>query len=273
MKNQFINFIILLFLSTPSLGQDQDLEARLIRLLENNQLADVITNLEIIKKKYPNNPTPHYIEAFIERDARKAAEKYKFFIERFPLSQYVVNAKYRLAQYYFAKGSCFAAGHFLDDIIESHAKSPFVDDAYYLRIRCLITLEQVPKAREEIKHFIKKYSDSPLKELVLSDQQMLDEKESAAKNREPSPKPTNETQKFAIQTGAFQIRENAAKQVETITRLGYKPELVQRRIDGTLLYLVWLGDFETEGQALSFGEVFIKKYGIPFRVINKLSFE
>ena len=55
---------------------------------------------------------------------------------------------------------------------------------------------------------------------------------------------------YAVQIGAFSIRENAEKLQQRFLTEGYKVDIYENLLDGkNLLYLVWIGSFGTEEEA------------------------
>ena len=263
-------FLLLIFLSTTiAVGFTQDLESKLQQLINKNKIDELRAKIELIKRKYPNSAIVNYVEAFIEKDGEIAVKKYKNFIRRFPQSPYAVNAQYKLAQFYFAKGLYRSSKQMLNDIINSFPNSHLADDAYYLMIRCLIALEYTKEAKDEFKKFSKKYSKSPVKKLAEYDLEQV-KKMDYRKSKDQDFKSVNaEYRNYAIQVGAYLDKENAIKQMNVVSKWGYPVQISTKYVNRNLFYLVWIGNFETEQQALSFGEIFKKKYGLPFRVVKK----
>lgn len=270
MKQKKIILVIFLSIIAVSVGLTQDLETKLLQLRERNKLHELRAKLELIKKKYPHHAVPYYIEAFIEKDGEQAIKLYKNFIKRFPQSHYTTNAKYKIAQFYFAKGLYHSAKRLLDDIITSHAGSAYADDAYYLMIRCFIALGLNNEAKTEIKNFIKNYPRSPYKKLANSDLTQLNKTSYKFSKDRSLKKIGSSLQNYTIQIGAYRDRNNAIKQMKTISNWEYPVEILTKVVNDKLFYLVWVGNFETEEQALNFGEVFKKKYDLPFYIVRKV---
>ncbi len=244
---------------------------QILKMIEQNQIEEIKTKLTTLKRDYPDSPTPYYLEAFIEPDGDRAVALYKAFLARFSENQHVPNAKYKIAQYYFAKGSYHTALRYLGDIWEKHPDDKIADDAGYLAIRCLIALEQIEQAERLIKRFLNKYSDSILKKYIELESTLIQKSgHFQRKVSNPTDTPQKEIRsKFSIQVGAFRDRENARKQMETVLKWGYSVAVQSRIINNQLYYLVWIGEFDTEQQALEFGGVFKKRYGLPFRIVQK----
>ena len=249
----------------------QNLDSKLQLLIEQNKIKELRVNIESAKKKYPYLHTIYYVEAFIEKDGEKAITQYKKFVERFPESPYVVNAQYKIAQFYFAKGLYRSAELLLYQVINSYPDSPYTDDANYLIIQSLLALETTGKAKKEIKNFKKIYPHSPFKKFADYDLKQIEKQASYQLIKQNSQSTKDHGQNHTIQVGAFRNRENAVKQVNIVNTWGYTAEIIKKIIKNDLYYLVWIGEFETYDQALNFGEIFKKKYGLTFRVVKKES--
>lgn len=266
--NLIISGSLILLFSLPIIAQD--FEAQILKMIEQNQISEIKKNLEVLKSKYPDSPIPYYLEAFIETDGERAVALYKAFLARFTDNQHVPNAKYKIAQYYFARGSYHTALRYLGDIWEKHPDDAIADDAGYLAIRCLIALEKSEQAERLIKRFVDRYSDSVFKKFIELEKSLIEESDQfQQKVSNPSDTPKSNRSKYAIQVGAFRDRDNAKKQKKTVSEWGYSVEVASRIISNQLYYLVWVGEFETEQQALENGEIFRKRYGLPFRVVQK----
>jgi tetratricopeptide (TPR) repeat protein len=264
---KYIITIILIFLTNIQLYA-QDLDSKILQLIEKNKIDKLRTTLTRIKNKYPYNPLPYYVEAFIEQDGEKAISLYKKFIQNHPNSSYVVNAKYKIAQYYFAQGEYSLSKDLLNIIMTKHSSSILADDAHYTYIRCLIALDQTVDIEKEIKKFVNQHPRSPYKKLLSSDFKKLKSTKVSTK-KDKKRKVSYSTRNYTIQVGAFSDRQNALKQMNSISDWGYDVEMATKVVNHRLYYLIWVGNFETEEQALSFGEVFKRKYNLSFHVVKR----
>lgn len=248
----------------------QDLEVKVQQLLEKNKLNELLANIETIKSKYPNNAIPFYIEALIEKDGEKAIENYRNFIKRFPESSYASQAKFKIAQYYFAKGLYPSARTLLDEILKTFPQLSFADHAHYLLIRCLIALDRSDQANNEADIFSERYDDSPFKKIVKSDLKQVEKfRADEPEVKESKVRPTLQPEPyFTIQIGAYLDQKNAINQKNKMIDLGYSAQIRARRIGEQVFHLVWVGHFETQEQAMNFGEIFKKKHDIAFRVVD-----
>lgn len=257
----------------------QHLENDLLAWLEKNGREELYRHLDSIKQKYPNSPVPLFLEAFIEEDGEQAVEIYRRIIQEYPQSQFADLSLLKIAQYYFALGSYVSARQYFDNLIDQFPESALVPEAKYLAARCLIATGYYSSAEEELKQVIKKYSNSPFKSQAKRDLSSLDQLSKQEKNApqlsnektSPVPQRTNHSQngKYTIQIGAFQDQDNASRVKALYSEQGYLATLELKQLKGKRLYLVWIGEFETEDQAAKFGQVFKNLHGVSFHVVKK----
>lgn len=272
------NFLLIVVVISSTVWA-QDFENDLVSWLEKHSKEELKNRLDTIKKKYPNSAVPLFLEAYIEENGDRAIDLYKQLIERYPGSKFTDNALLKLAQYYYAIGSYVSARQYLDNLVDKFPDSPLTPEAKYLAARCLIATGYYVSAEQELKEIIKEHSKSPYKNHAKAELTSLDElvkqdknppgSQSAITNSERQFENMGGNGKYTIQIGAFQDKTNASKQKEFYSQQGYLTTIETKYVSSNLLYLVWVGDFETEDQAARFGEVFKKLYGVSFHVVKK----
>jgi tetratricopeptide (TPR) repeat protein len=277
-KGCYYIFLLLLVLISSSIAA-QDLEQALFAWLEKHSKEELKNRLDAIKKKYPVSGVTLFLEAYIEENGDRAVDLYKQVVEKYPDSKFAANALLKLAQYYYAIGSYVPARQYLDNLVDQFPDSPLAPEAKYLAARCLIATGYYSSAEEELKAIIKNYSKSPYKNHAKEELDSLDEL--AKQNNNPSPDKAGATTldlqsetsrtngKYTIQIGAYQDQNNASRQKELYAQQGYLTSVETKYVNNNLLYLVWIGEFETEDQAARFGEVFKNLHGVSFHVVKK----
>jgi tetratricopeptide (TPR) repeat protein len=279
MKKLILYILLLLFVLISGSVGAQDFEDDLVSWLEKHSKEELKSRLETIKKKYPNSAVLIFLEAYVEEDGDRAVDLYKQLVEKFPGSKFTSNALFKLAQYYYAVGSYVSARQYVDNLVDQFPGSPLVPEAKFLAARCLIATGYYVAAEEELKDIIKKFSKSPCKNYAKAELTSLNELEKQSINPPQSENvPTDFKQpienfegngKYTIQIGAYQDKNNALKQKDLYSQQGYLASVETKYVNNSLLYLVWIGDFETEDQAARFGEVFKNLHGISFHVVKK----
>jgi len=257
----------------------QDLDKSLVKWLEKYSKEELDSRLTSIKLKYPNSAVPLFLEAYIEQDGERAVKLYNQIIQNYPNSTFADDALLKIAQYYYALGSYVSARQYLDNLIDQYSDSPLIPEAKYISARCLIATGYYYTAEEELKEITKKYSSSPFKSQARQELRILDDLSKEEQNplQLSNPIINSETQgtisqdkkKFTIQIGAFRDQNNALREKEVYSQKGYLVAINSKDVNGDLLYMVSVGEFETEVQAATFGEVFKKLHGVSFHVVKK----
>ncbi|MBN1153655.1 SPOR domain-containing protein [candidate division KSB1 bacterium] len=257
-----------------------ELESRLIELIEKRKVDDLKSTIESIKQKYPNHAITYYVDAFLEEDGKLAYEKYLEFTTRFPNSPYINQAKLRLAQYYYAQGLYESAQRMLTDILKNTSSSDekILDDVYYLLIQNFLALDELREAKIVMNEFLEKFRRSDYYKLVKEDDKWLKDKPELAKQDDDfvsrkgvsaTKLPDGKATGFALQVGAFLDPENAERLHAKLEELGYPVKMKQRKIDNKLFFLVLVGSFSSREQALEYGSDILQKHGVNFRVVNE----
>ena len=279
MKKLLSYIFLLIFLSISGSIEAQDLENELISWIEKHSKEELKNRIDTIRKKYPNSTVPLFLEAYVEENGDRAVELYKQLIEKYPGSKFIENALLKIGQYYYAIGSYVAARQYLDNLADQFSDSPLVPEAKYLAARCLIASGYYVSAEQELKEVTKKYPKSPFKNHAKEELASLDELakqdnnppriHDATANSDLPFESSSVNGKYTIQIGAFQDQNNASRQKELYARKGYLTSVESKTVSNNLLYLVWVGEFETEEQAARFGEVFKNLHGGSFHVVRK----
>ncbi|HEX9975115.1 MAG TPA: tetratricopeptide repeat protein [bacterium] len=279
MKKLLLHILFVGIILLSSFAAGQDIEADLLSWLKNNSFEKLQGHFQQINLKYPNSAITLYLKAYIETDGERAVQLYQQFIQQFPNSEYTDNALLKLAQYYYAVGSYIAAREYLDNLIDQFPNSPAIPLAKYSAARCLLAMGYYDSAEKELKDFIKKFPNSTFKTLA---QQELNLPREQAQSESVAKETTEDKNKYdkliqfsqglgqyTLQIGAFGKRDNAAKLKESFSQRGYDVNITTKYLSDQLLYLVWIGEFETEDQARRFGDDLKNRYDVTFQVIRK----
>ncbi len=279
MKKRFFYNLLILIIFFSSYVRAQDLEKSLLEWIEKHSREELISRLDTIRRKYPNSSVILFLEAYVEQDGDRAVDLYNQIIKRYPNSQFTDDALLKVAQYYYALGSYVSARQYLDNLVDQFSDSPLVPEAKYLASRCLIATGYYYSAEDELKEIIKKYPNSPFKSHAKDELDALNDLSKQEKgslqissllpNPESQREIMLEKKKYTIQIGAFRDKNNATGLKEHYSQKGYLVTIDSKNVNGGFLYLVWVGEFETEEQAAAFGEVFKDLHGVSFHVVRK----
>ena len=283
----FLNITIAIALIAGSLNA-QNIEKDILSWMEKHSRQELRNRIHIISSKFPNSPVPLFLAAYTEENADRAFELYKQIIEQYPNSQFTDEALLRIAQYYYAIGSYINARQYASNLATEFPESAYVPEAKFLAARCLIATGYYISAEDELKAIARKHSESPFKLYAKEELTSLHELSrknnqqnlrgsdgyqsqpfSLTKNSEQRNKGQVKKGKYTIQIGAFRDKNNAITQQEIYSQKGYLATIETKIVNSNLLYLVWVGEFDTEDQAARFGEVFKKLHGISFHVVRQ----
>jgi len=280
MKTRFIHILLMLFTFAPYSVADE-LESKIVEMIESRKIDDLKSTVEKIKKKYPSHAITYYVDAFVEENGKTALDKYNIYIEKFPNNKYVSHARYKIAQYYFAQGLYHSSKRTLTEILKSSSRADeaLLDDVYYLMIQNLIALEELREADVVLREFLSNFKRSEYYDSAKEDYELLRRNpgEKTFKMVEHSHKSDHSGNdiiysakgKYTLQVGAFLNHANAEKRHADLEKLNYNVVIKQKTVGGKLFFIVLVGSFETKEAALEFGANMVQKHGINFRVINK----
>jgi tetratricopeptide (TPR) repeat protein len=266
-----------LLLAAPSGGQDLD---RLLRTMDENRREELRRLLPTAEAKYPNQPVVLYLRGLLAEPAEEAISRYEELLAKHPQSPYADDALCRICQYYFAKGLYIACQQRCRELLSKYPDSDHRDEAEYLLASSFFARGEFDSSYAILKDFSKRYPDSRLLSTVRSDLVSFEGRslrvspEGKSQERPPSvekafpPESRPATgARYAVQVGAFRERANALRQQRILAEAGYRAEVVERRIDDTRFYLVWVGSFSSAKEADEFGRELNRRLGLPHRVV------
>ena len=193
-----------------------------VRLISEGKSELVQTKIDDLKNKIPRSAGVIYIEGLIASDDKKSLSCFKVIVDSFPRSEWADDALARLFEYYLSTGRASDAEKSFQLFQNQYPNSPYITTGY-------------------------------LRQQRLS-------QESLTYNRTI---PRSQGQEWAIQIGAFSIKENAEKLRKKFISDGYTVNVYENLLDGkNLLYLVWVGSFDTEDEARPLLKEIKSKYNI-----------
>ncbi len=280
MKNNIVHLFIMLTIgfSSSLFSQSQYLEEKLLSWLESNSRDELLSRIENLKSTSPQSATPFYIEALLQEDANQALFLYKKIIQNFPHTVFAEYSQLKLAQYYFMTESYDVARQLLDNLITRHPKSDILPTAKYLAALCLVAAKKNAQAIKELDWYAKQYSQTSLGLLAEEEIERLSAhteqekdvlKMTVSHEQRPSLSARQRFENYTVQVGAFGSRENAERQQQFYQGQGFKARLETKYINGRLLHLIWIEDFETIDEAQNFGKLLNQRFGTPFRIVKK----
>jgi tetratricopeptide (TPR) repeat protein len=228
--------IVLTVLSAPAFGQtsgatEPDIRRRL-ELIEKGQADAVKAELPALLTTYQNDPGVLYLQAVLTSDGTEAAKLYQNIVDNFPKSEWADDALYRLYQYYYAIGLYKTAEQKLMQLKEQYPFSAYAT-------------EEMPSGGRK----------------------------TVAEEKPATTKPRGKVQKYAsgftIQVGAFSTMQNAEDLKARFEKEGYSANIFTKELNGTKLYKVWVGEFQTYDEARRFTGEVKKKFNLASMVVSR----
>lgn len=131
-------------------------------------------------------------------------------------------------------------------IVDSFPKSEWADDAMARIFEYNLQSGTSAEAEENFKHLEAMYPSSPYVTTGYLNQQRFDQDNPASQKSTPRA----QGEEWAVQIGAFSIKENARKLQQKLISNGYRATVYENLLDGkNMLYLVWVGVFDTAEEA------------------------
>lgn len=228
MKKELLNSLVAfsiftVFYHTTSIAQIYEKKIfEYIRLISEGQSEAVAPKISDLKKKIPRSAGIIYIEGLIATDEDESIRCFNIIADSFPRSEWADDALARLFEYHFRVGTSTEAEASFQKLHSKYPSSPYLTTGY---------IQQERLAQDSYTY-----------------------------NKE---KPRMQGQEYAIQIGAFSIKQNAEKLKKRFSSDGYDANLYENFIDGkNLLYLVWIGAFNTAEEAQPMLQEINKKYNI-----------
>jgi len=213
------------------MAQQQPDVAAYVKLIESGQPEPVRAELPSLLERYPNNPGVLYLQALLTADGTEAVRLYQGIVDNHPKSEWADDALYRVYQFYYALG--------------------------------LYRTAELKMAQLQ-----KEYPRSPYAGKTAAATQNLPEEQKPAVGTPAAPAGTGDTP-FALQVGAYSLRENAVKQKLFFEDQGEKVEVINRVRDNRSLFLVLVGRYRTADDARIAAEQIRTRHNIEARVVTR----
>jgi len=156
MIRYFITFLIFTFLA---FAQKDVNTQKLLNELNNGNIDYVKKELNILLKKYPNDPGLLYIKARITENANEAVKIYNEIYIKYPKSEWADDAIYRVYQYYSITDNTKLANEKLNLLKTKYPKSHLLEEFkentnkknYYVQLGAFSSKERAQTFLEDLK--------------------------------------------------------------------------------------------------------------------------
>ena len=221
-----------------------------IAKIDRGQIDEVKKILPDLIAKYQNTPGILYIQGRLASDGIEGVKFYQSVVDNFPKCEYADDALYRIYQYYYALGLYRTAELKFQQLQKEYPDSPHLTGKSKIN---------VPQEEEPAVNVAKK-------DTLLADSQSIHGTDTVPARPVSQPAVTTY---YTLQVGAFSTVTNAEKQKNFFDDRGYSTEITNKVRSGKSLYLVWVGNFKTEAEAMQLGKEVRSKYKITGIVLEK----
>jgi tetratricopeptide (TPR) repeat protein len=229
-----IIILLFIFLTLPLTAQELDIVPYL-KAVEEGKREIVAAELPSLKQKYKNDPSFIFLEGVLSEKADEAMVLYNRIVDKYPDSKYADAALYRIYSYYFAMGLYKTAENQLNKLKSKYPSSPYIK----------IADRDIPD-QDEISAVVNNVESTPEHVEINSDQ----------------------NKKFTIQAGAFSDKKNSEQLVNELRSAGYRSEIKDKLVAGTVFHVVYVGRFSNKTEAGSFLKVINDQYNLDGRIID-----
>ncbi len=226
---KYLFLVTMFFFLIPTYSIAQDVDiVSYLKQIESGKKEEVEEILPELKKKYPNSPSVMFLEGVLTENGQDAVSIYSKIVNSYPASKYADASLYRIYSYYYALGLYEAAKNHMDRLKKEYPDSPYIK---------------------------------------ISDKNIPSEDEITVVNKEQKKIPKT-NYNYRIQAGAFGKLQNAQSLKKDFVDSGFKSEIKDKTIGGTVFHVVYVGEFLSEDEAKNFLQVINKEYKLDGRVIR-----
>jgi hypothetical protein len=180
-----------------------------VRLISEGKSDLVEPKVSDLQRKIPRTAGIIYVEGLIATNEHESVRCFRTIIDSFPKSEWADDALARLFEYNLQSGTFSEAEQSFKKLENTYPSSPYVTTGYL-------------------------------------NQQRLNQDNLASRDTQPRA----QGEEWAVQIGAFSLKENAVKLQQKLISNGYRSSVYENLLDGkNLLYLVWVGTFDTADEA------------------------
>lgn len=271
-------------------GQNQTVD-KYLKEIEQGHVAQAQSALPGLLQRYPHDPGVRYLQGMLETNGDKAFEIFKGIADQDRYNAYRDDAILKVGEYLYAKGLYLSAEKYLQQIPVHFPRSPHMEQAANLLVHSMAAAGKTDSSRTMARVLQREYPNitiamGPEKIGSGSATSSEDQSEQAAAS---APKPVDLTQdnpyynpadsdaqgaagdapaRYALQVGAFSTLKNANAGKEIFEEHNYPVQVKKSSRNGTELYLVWVGDYDTRQEAEKVGEDIRKKLALPFFIVE-----
>jgi len=264
-----ILIIHIMLLSTILFSQEDEIQ-RCYDYIQKLQFEKVQELLPKLQSEYPEHFGVKFLGALVESNCDLAADIFSEIVARDPYGDYHDESLLKLGEYFFTRGQYRLAKKHLKEIPILHPESKYVERSLNLLMKSYRALNLIDSANVflrtvsmkmpdlNVEEFEKIISGETLEETFVPQQVVFNpkyytqpsKKEEKEEDEIPAKSDSNGLLPvFTVQIGAFGDYQNALKEKSQFSSMGYSVKISEVRRAGSVLHLVWVGEFTTKREA------------------------
>ncbi len=254
----------LLFLFWISFSSSLFAQKEILAYLKAGDFASLKQNLPHLREKYPNSTLIPYLRAILISNGKTAFQSFENLRKTYKNEKWLPAVLMRMAQYHYVQGFYLSAKDEFKQVATQYPNASLAPDALYQVALCWMAMASSDSAQAVLEKVVEKYYGTKIAELAARDL-----REISGTQTQPEQIQKSGTDYFTVQTGAFSSKDNALLQLQFFEQKGIHGNLSQKRVNGKILYLVWIGKFNTQADATAYGQKLKKKFKVSYRVVEQ----
>ena len=280
-----MRIIFIITFSLSFLPAQDHLDALIQDVLHGSRDSAAIY-LPTMEQRYPNNPSLMYLKGLLEINGEEAKTIFAKLYNTHPTSEYGDDAVMKVSEYYYAAGLYVQAAIWLKKMPIYYSRSEHIERAVKLFLNSLIVSGHKDTAIFYSRVFKRQFPhldvDGKINNLLLDFEKADQAKEDASKYLKPEVTTTefmdettivtfntdNSHGIYSLQTGAYNVRENAESQKINLIIAGFSARINELYKSQRRLYAVRIGHFNSKEDAQKVGAQIKSKLDINTIVIR-----
>jgi len=259
-----VQIAILMFLFGFGSSASLFAQKEIMDYLKTGDFVSLKKNLPGLRKKYPNSSIIPYLNAILTSDGKRALQSFENLRKKYKNEKWLPAVLMRIAQYHYVKGFYISAKDEFKQITKKYPDSSIASEALYQVALCWLAMASSDSAKAVLERVVEKYDGTKVAKLASGDlREIFGAQNQSEKIRK------SQTTYFTLQTGAFSSKDNALLQLEFFDQKGIHGVLSQKKFNGKTLYLVWIGKFDTQKEAIDYAKKLKNKFKVSYRIVEQ----
>lgn len=239
-------------------------QEKIVAYLKAGDFISLKQELPKLRKQYPHSTLIPYLNAILISDGKNAVQAFENLHKKYKNEKWIPAVLMRIAQYHYVQGYYISAKDEFKQVATKYPDSSIAAEALYQVALCWMAMASSDSAQTVLEKVVEKYYGSKIAELASRDLREISGTEKTVVQE-----PKSQGRYFTVQTGAFSSKDNALLQLQFFEQKGIRGVISQKKVNGKTLYLVWIGKFDQQDEAIKYGEKLKKKFKVSYRLVEQ----